>query len=81
MFNDCVSINLEEGKSFDKLKIALAIRDSTYEDGLQCSLLENEVLEHCEGCSLKYICDKVEDIAKDYTEKTTKIISSFNFEE
>ncbi|QAA32126.1 hypothetical protein [Clostridium manihotivorum] len=79
MINDCISINLEEGRNFDKLKIALAIRDSTYEDGLGCSLLENEVLEDCEGCSLNYICHKVESIAKDYTDKTTKVISSFNF--
>jgi hypothetical protein len=80
MIKDCVSINFEEGRNFDKLKIALAIKDSTYEDGLSCSLLENEVLEDCRVCSLKYICDKVEAIAKAYTDKTTKVISSFSFE-
>jgi hypothetical protein len=81
MFKESISINAEEAQSFDKMQIALAIRNSTYGEELSCSLLENEVIKNCEGCSLKYICDKLNEVAEDYTAKTTKIINSFSFEE
>ncbi|WP_160680300.1 hypothetical protein [Clostridium sp. C8-1-8] len=81
MIRDCISINSEEVQSFDKMQIALAIRDSTYGDELSCSLLENEVIKNCEGCSLKYICGRLDELADDYTERTTKVVNSFSFEE
>ncbi|GKU24060.1 hypothetical protein [Clostridium folliculivorans] len=81
MVNNSLLINSEEGQSLDKLQIALAIKNSTYGQELSCSLLENEVIKDCEGCSLKYICQKLNELVEDYTAKTTKVISSFSFEE
>lgn len=81
MVKDSLLINSEEGQSLDKLQIALAIKNSTYGQELSCTLLENEVIKDCEGCSLKYICHKLDELAEDYTAKTTKVINSFSFED
>jgi hypothetical protein len=80
MVKDSLLINSEEGGSLDKLQIALTIKNSTYGQELSCALLENEVIKDCEGCSLKYICQKLDELAEDYTAKTTKVINSFSFE-
>lgn len=67
----------EEGEVFDKKEIALAIRNSTYNDELKCSLMEQSIIKDCEGCSLKFICDGIDRLADDYTNKTTKVVNSF----
>ena len=79
LIKDNIILETEDSVSFDKMKIALAIRDSTFEDELSCSLLEDAVIKNCEGCNLKLICEKVEEVAQDYLESTTKVISSFQF--
>ncbi|GFZ30391.1 hypothetical protein CSC2_09170 [Clostridium zeae] len=81
MGKDSLLINSEEGQRLDKLQIALAIKNSTYGQELNCTLLDNEVIKDCEGCSLKYICHKLDELAEDYTAKTTKVINSFSFED
>jgi len=48
MIKDKITVNSEGVQSFDKMQIALAIKNSTYEDSLSCpSYYENtaEVLE------------------------------------
>ncbi|AQR96111.1 hypothetical protein [Clostridium saccharoperbutylacetonicum] len=80
MIKDQIKINSEEAEVYDKKEIALAIRNSTVDDELSCSLIEDEILNKCEGCSLKYICDGIDKVVDDYVEKTTKVINSFNFE-
>lgn len=80
MIRDEIKINLEEGEVFDKKQIALAIRNSTFNDDLKCSLLEDEILDKCQGCSLKCICDRIDQVIEDYVEKTTEIINDFSFE-
>lgn len=80
MIRDEIKINSEEGKVFDKKQIALAIRNSTFEDALGCSLLNDGILNKCEGCSLKYICDGIDQVVNDYVEKTTEVVNNFNFE-
>ncbi|AGF57407.1 hypothetical protein B0P06_004297 [Clostridium saccharoperbutylacetonicum] len=80
MIKDQIKINSEEAEVYDKKEIALAIRNSTVDDELTCSLIEDGILNKCEGCSLKYICDGIDKVVDDYVEKTTKVINSFNFE-
>ena len=80
MIKDEIKINSEEGEVFDKKQIALAIRNSTFDDKLQCSLLNDGILNKCEGCSLKYICDGIDQVVKDYVDKTTEVVNSFSFE-
>lgn len=80
MIRDEIKISSEEGKVFDKKQIALAIRNSTFDDELKCSLLENGILDKCKGCSLKYICDGIDQVVDNYVEKTTEVVNNFNFE-
>lgn len=51
-----------------------------FNDKLECSLIEERILDKCIGCSLKYICDGIDQVADDYNEKTTAVINDFNFE-
>ena len=67
----------EEGESYDRKEIALAIRNSTYNDELKCSLVDQNIIKDCECCSLKDICDGIDGVAEDYIKKTTKVVSSF----
>ena len=67
----------EEGEVYDRLGIALAIRNSTYNDELKCSLIEQNIIKNFETCSLKFICDGIDGLADDYIHKTTKVISNF----
>ena len=65
---------------FDKMQMALEIRNATLEGGLQCLLLEDNVLNNCLGCNLSPICEGLESLADDYLASTTKVVSSFNFQ-
>lgn len=80
MVKDEIKIKSEEGEVFDKKQIALAIRNSTFDDDLKCSLLEEGILNKCEGCSLRYICDGVDQVVESYVDKTTEVVNNFNFE-
>ena len=80
MIRDEIKLNSEEGEVFDKKQIALAIRNSTFQDDLKCSLLEEGILDKCQGCSLKYICDGIDKVANSYVEKTTEVVKNFSFE-
>ena len=80
MIKNNIILGTEEEISFDKMQIALAIRNSTFEGGLQCLLLEGEVLKDCDGCNLKYICEGLESLADDYLASTIKVVSSFSFQ-
>ncbi|WP_087703276.1 hypothetical protein [Clostridium diolis] len=51
-----------------------------HNDDLKCSLLEDEILDKCQGCSLKCICDRIDQVIEDYVEKTTEIVNDFSFE-
>lgn len=80
MIRDEIKIGSEEGEAFDKKQIALAIRNSTFDDELKCSLLEDGILDKCQGCSLRYICDGIDQVVDNYVEKTTEIVNNFSFE-
>ncbi|OCA97824.1 hypothetical protein BGS1_02005 [Clostridium beijerinckii] len=59
---------------------ALAIRNSTFQDELKCSLLENGILDKCQSCSLGYICNGIDEVVNSYVEETTEVINNFSFE-
>ena len=67
----------EEGESYDRKEIALAIRNSTYNDELKCSLMDQNIIKNWDTCSLKFICDGIDGLADDNIKKTTKVVSSF----
>ena len=68
----------EEGEVYDRLSIALVIRNSTYNDELKCSLVEQNIIKNCDTCSLKFICDGIDALSDEYIKKTTKVVSSFS---
>ncbi|EHI97677.1 hypothetical protein CDLVIII_0971 [Clostridium sp. DL-VIII] len=80
MIRDEIKIGSEEGEVFDKKQIALAIRNSTFEDDLKCSLIEDGILDKCQGCSLKQICDGIDHVVDNYVDKTTEVVNNFSFE-
>lgn len=80
MVKDEIIIKSQEGDVFDKKQIALAIRNSTFNSELRCSLLDDRILDKCQGCNLKYICDGIDEVSEDYLEKTTKVVNNFGFE-
>ena len=67
----------EEGEVYGRLEIALAIRNSTYNDEINCSLMDKNIIKNCETFSLKFICDGIDGLADDYIKKITKVVSSF----
>jgi len=79
MIKDKITVTAEGCQSFDKMQLALAIRNSTYEDNLSCSLLENNVLDECEKCNLREICRGIEEIAGSYYKSTTEVVEKFSF--
>ena len=67
----------EEGEVCDRLSIALAIRNSTYNDEFKCSLVDQNIIKNCESCSLKFICDGIDALTDEYIKKTTTVVSNF----
>ncbi|MBC8060598.1 MAG: hypothetical protein H7Y18_08025 [Clostridiaceae bacterium] len=80
MIKDNIIVGGEGNKSFDKMGIALALKNSTYGGELSCSLLENTVINNCNDCNLRSICEGLEQVAQDYLDSTTKIVNSFSFQ-
>lgn len=77
MENGNIMIKDAGGIVYDKKKIALAIRNSTYNDELQCSLL-NEGILNCSACPLHSICKDIDEAAHKYFESTTTTVKEFN---
>ena len=67
----------EEGEAYDRKEIALAIRNSTYNDELKCSIIDQNIINNCDTCSLKFICNGIDALTDDYIKKTTKVVSNF----
>lgn len=80
MVKDEIKMKCEEGEIFDKKQIALAIRNSTLNDELGCSLIDEGIINKCEGCNLKDVCDEIDKAVDSYVEKTTKVVNSINFD-
>ena len=69
----------EEGEVYDRLSIALAIRNSTYNDELKCSLMDQNIIKNCETCSLKFICDGIDGLADDYIKKQLRLLVALHY--
>ena len=80
MGEDNIIVGEDENRDIDKMQIALMIRDSTYDGELHCGLLENVVINSCDLCNLKSICEGLERVAQDYLIETTKVVNSFSFQ-
>ena len=77
---DKITVSDLPAQEFDKMQIALAIKNSTLEDNLSCSLLISGVLLSCNYCGLKCLCDEIDDLADWYARKTTKVITCYHFD-
>jgi hypothetical protein len=63
----------------DKFVLASAMYAASFEQA-SCSLLEGQVLRNCEGCNMRYLCGKIDEVVEEFTEKTTVVVGSFRFE-
>jgi hydrogenase maturation factor len=68
-----------EEERYDKFAIASTMFDVSFQ-GASCSVIESQVLKSCESCNLKFMCNKIDEAVKEYTEKTTVVAASFKFE-
>jgi hypothetical protein len=79
MFVDNEVVKKFEGEEkYDRFSIASTMFDVSFK-GATCSVIESQVLKNCEGCNLKYLCNKIDEVVKDYKEKTTVVTNSFSF--
>lgn len=79
MFVDNQVVKKFEGEErYDKFAIASTLFDVSFK-GASCSVIESQVLKNCEGCNLKYLCGKIDEVVEDYKEKTTVVTNSFSF--
>jgi hypothetical protein len=79
MFIDNAVVKKFEGEErYDRFAIASTLFDVSFK-GASCSVIESQVLKSCEGCNLKYMCRRIDEIVEEYTEKTTVVTNSFNF--
>ncbi|MDF2884893.1 MAG: hypothetical protein K0R54_5463 [Clostridiaceae bacterium] len=77
--NNTIKIADLDSEVFDKKQIALAIRNSTLNDVLTCSLKAENIIAACEHCSLKLICDGIDMLSDEYIAKTSSVIKNFSF--
>ena len=77
MVKDEIKMKDENSELFDKKQIALAIRNSTLDDDLSCSILEEGILKEC---SLNDICNGIDKVVDEYVNTNTRVVSSFSFE-
>lgn len=80
MIKEKAMVPNDEGQNFDKMHIALAIKNSTFNEGLSCSLLDDNIIDSCNVCNLECICEELEVIAKEYVHNTRTVINTFKFQ-
>lgn len=80
MFVDNAVVKKFEGEDrYDRFAIASTMFDVSFK-GATCSVIESKVLKNCEGCNLKFLCKKIDEVVEEYRERTTLVSNSFNFE-
>jgi|GEM_PF-685596 len=80
MFVDNEVVKKFEGEDrYDRFAIAGTLFDVSFKRA-SCSVIESKVLKSCEGCNLKFLCKKIDEVVEDYREGTTVVTSSFNFD-
>ena len=79
MFVDNAVVKKIEGEDrYDRFAIASTMFDVSFK-GATCSVIESQVLKSWEGCNLRYLCNKIDEVVQDYTEKTIVVSNSFSF--
>jgi hypothetical protein len=79
MFVDNAVVKKFEGEDkYDRFAIASTMFGVSFK-GASCSVIESQVLKNCEGCNLRYLCKKIDDVVEEYKEKTTVVTNSFSF--
>ena len=79
MFIDNAVVKKFEGENrYDRFAIASTMFDVSFK-GASCSVIESNVFKNCEGCNLRYFCNKIDEIVQEYIEKTTVVTNSFSF--
>ena len=79
MVNDEIKMKNVNCDTFDKKQIALAIRNSTLGDELECSIRSEGIIGSCENCSLKSICTGIDKVREDYIESTSTVVKEFDY--
>ena len=62
MIKSEIKIKPGQRENFDKKEITLANRDASHEDEVKCPFLEEAILKNCYSCSLKIICDGIDNV-------------------
>jgi len=79
VFVDNAVVKKFEGEDrYDRFAIAGTLFDVSFK-GASCSVIESKVLKSCEGCNLKFLCKKIDEVVEDYKERTTMVTNSFSF--
>lgn len=79
MFVDNQVVKRFEGEErYDRFSIASTLFDVSFK-GASCSVIESKVLKSCDGCNLKYLCQKIDEVVEEYKDKTTVVTNSFSF--
>lgn len=63
---------------YDKFSISSTLLDVSFK-GASCSVIESQIIKSCDKCNLKYFCRKIDEMVKEYTERTTVVTNSFSF--
>lgn len=79
MVNDKIKMKNVNCDTFDKKQIALAIRNSTLGDELECSIRSEGIVDSCDNCSLKSICTGIDKVREEYIESTSTVVKEFDF--
>jgi hypothetical protein len=80
MFVDNQVVKRFEGEDrYDRFAIASTMFDVSFK-GASCSVIESQVLKNCDGCNMKFLCKKIDEVIQEYTDKTTVVTNSFSFE-
>ena len=72
----------EKAEIISKLYLSESIASTLFDvsfQGASCSVIESQVLKNCDACNLRYMCNKIDEAIREYTEKTTVVAACFNF--
>ena len=78
MNNDEIKIKKKGDSTYDIYKIALAIKNSTYDDDMECSLVNENIIDDCQHCGLRFICNGINNLSDEFVSKTTKTVQHFS---
>lgn len=68
----------DEEERYDKHAIASTLYDVSFK-GAKCSALELQTLASCDTCTFNALCDRIDEVVQEFTEKTTIVKDSFTF--